>query len=262
MELHFRKTGSGRPLVLLHGLFGSGDNWLTLASKMKGFEVWLPDFRNHGASPWTEDFSIPLLAGDIAGFLDHQGIKEPLLAGHSLGGKAAMELALTYPRPLKGLVVLDMAPRAYEPKYEPFVPLMRSMDLRSLANRREAQALLEKTIDTPTVQFLLKNLVTGDDGALRWRLNLQTLGNHYDEIWKPLEGNRQSPLPALFLRGENSDYIRDQDAPLVRQFFPRAEISTVARAGHWLHAENPGEVLGKMKAWLVKEGLDSGEPWV
>lgn len=261
MELFYRKTGTGRPLVLLHGLFGSGDNWLTLASKMKGFEVWLPDFRNHGSSPWTEEFSIPLLAMDIVEFLDRHRLEKPVLAGHSLGGKTAMEVALAHPDRVGALAVLDMAPRAYEPKYSPFVPLMKSIDVSALAHRRDAQTILEKEIDTPTVQFLLKNLVAAEEGNFRWRLNLDALAAHYGEIWKPLAPGRTSDLPALFLKGENSDYIQPGDEGLIREFFPRAEVHPVSRAGHWLHAENPGEVLKHWEDWLNRVGWGTGVPW-
>lgn len=259
MELSFKKIGSGYPLVLLHGLFGSGDNWQTLAGKMKGFEVWLPDFRNHGNSPWSEEFSIPLLAADVKELIQTQGLGKPVLAGHSLGGKVAMELALDSPDLARALVILDMAPRAYEPKYPRFVPLMRDIDLPHIQGRKEAQDFLEKEVDRPTVMFLLKNLVS-EEGKWRWKLNLEALAQNYHEIWKPLQKNRTWPGPALFIRGGNSDYVRDEDRALVGDLFPQATVATVADAGHWLHAEKPQEVLGLMGNWLTSVGLDH-EPW-
>ncbi len=264
MKLNYRKIGTGRPLVFLHGLFGSGDNWSTLAAKFQGCEVWLPDLPNHGDSPWSEDFSIPHLAEDLLNFLTEHQLESPLLGGHSLGGKVAMEAALQAPRRLSGLLSLDMSPRAYEPQYSSFVPALRALDLSKLTSRSDAQRALEQAIpDRPTLQFLLKSL-TPQEGSppWRWKLNLQALEKHYEEIWKPLalvssEGlPRTYSGPALFLAGGNSDYIRTQDRQLIQELFPQSQLETIPQAGHWLHAEKPQEVLRALNTWLRQRDLD------
>ena len=261
MKLNFRKIGTGRPLVFLHGLFGSGDNWLTLGAKFTGCEVWLPDLRNHGDSPWADEFSVPLLAGDLLDFLTQHQLESVLVGGHSLGGKVAMEAALSEPQRFRGLISLDMAPRAYEPHYAGFVPALRALDLATLASRSEAQKALEAQIpDRPTLQFLLKSLVPQEGSpSWRWKLNLQAVETHYDEIGKRLQGQspqgspRSYPGPALFLAGGNSDYVRLQDHALIRQLFEQAELQTIPQAGHWLHAEKPQEVLAALNTWLSRQ---------
>jgi pimeloyl-ACP methyl ester carboxylesterase len=265
MSLFYRKIGSGRPLVFLHGLFGSGDNWQTLLSKLNGFEVWLPDLRNHGSSPWFDDFSVQELATDLLGFLDEHQIKNPLVGGHSLGGKTAMEFALSWPQRLSGLICVDMAPRGYEPQYDGFVASLLEVDLNTIHSRSDAQNLLASRIpDNATLLFLLKNLVPDDKGTgWRWRLNLKVLEQHYDQIWVGLEKKTQQGInrvwkgPSLFIAGGKSDYVRAQDWPLIHDFFPRAELQTIAGAGHWLHAEKPSEVLAVIQRWVEQKAPES-----
>ena len=253
--LHFRSAGEGRPLVIVHGLFGSGDNWQTLAGKFPGYRVFLPDLRNHGASPWFDSFSVPELAEDLASFADSLALGPCPWIGHSLGGKAVMELALALPDRVTALAVLDMAPGEGKLRYPGFVPALRAVDLSTLGSRSEAQARLEPFIDTPTLQFLLKSLVADatHPGRLRWRLNLDSLDGNYGEIWKALEPGRTWSGRALFLHGGASDYVLPGDELLIRELFPRAEIKTVIGAGHWLHAEKPAEVLAALNQWLAEE---------
>ena len=251
--LHYRSAGDGKPLVIVHGLFGSGDNWQTLAGKFPGFRAYLPDLRNHGASPWFDSFSVPDLAEDLASFAEKLGLGPCPWVGHSLGGKAAMELALTRGERVTGLAVLDMAPRASEARYPGFVPALRALDLTKVTSRSDAQDRLETVIhDRATLQFLLKSLVPDEAsaGRLRWRLNLESLDRNYPEIWKAVEPGRHWDGPALFLQGGASDYVKPEDEPLIRSLFPRATMQAVAGAGHWLHAEKPAEVLAALNGWL------------
>lgn len=250
--LYFRKVGAGRPLVIVHGLFGSGDNWFTLASKFPGFEVFLPDLRNHGQSPWQDAFTVADLASDLAEWHQHLGLAPCPWIGHSLGGKAVMELALSRPHQVTGLAVLDMAPRASEARYPGFVAALKSLDLTTISGRSDAQERLASAIpDTPTLQFLLKSLVPGSTaGTWRWRLNLDSLEAQYPEIWKAIAAGRSWPGPALFLHGGASDYVRPGDEGMIWQLFPQARIATIEGAGHWLHAEKPTEVLEVLNGWL------------
>jgi esterase len=257
--LHYRTVGEGRPLVIVHGLFGSGDNWQTLAAKFPGYRVVLPDLRNHGSSPWSDEFKITDLAADLGELADGLGLGPCPWVGHSLGGKAVAELALSSPDRVTGIAVLDIAPRQSEPHYPGFVPALLGLDLAALTSRSDAQAKLEAAItDRPTLLFLLKSLVS-DPGAphgWRWKLNLASLEKNYAEIWKPVALGRVWDGPALFLYGGASDYVRigddanPGDEVLIRQLCPRAEFVEVAGAGHWLHAEKPVEVVGALNAWL------------
>jgi len=243
-------------MVIVHGLFGSGDNWLTLAGKFPGWKVYLPDLRNHGGSPWFDSFTMADLASDLASFADELNLKPCPWIGHSLGGKAVMELALSSPTKVAGIAVLDMAPRASEVRYQGFVPALRALDLSRIGSRTEAQAALEpKIADKPTLQFLLKSLVLdrAHPGRLKWVLNLESLDRNYQEIWKAIDGDRSWNGPAYFLRGGASDFFQPGDEELTRQLFPHAEFGMVAGAGHWLHAEKPAEVLALLTRWL--EGL-------
>ena len=251
--LHFRTAGEGRPVVIVHGLFGSGDNWQTLAGKFPGWKVYLPDLRNHGNSPWHDGFSVPELAEDLGEFADERGLGPCPWLGHSLGGKAIMELALSRPEAVTGIAVLDMTPKQSAARYPGFVEALRALDLEEVTGRSDAQSKLTASIpDVTTLQFLLKSLVPDEarPGKWRWRLNLASLQANYPEIWKPLADGRKWEGPAFFLHGGLSDYLLPGDEVLIREFFPQARLEAVAGAGHWLHAEKPAEVVGALNAWL------------
>jgi len=251
--LHYRTAGEGKPLVIVHGLFGSGDNWATLAGKFPGWKVYLPDLRNHGKSFHHKDFTLANLAEDLAQFSSGLGLGPCPWIGHSLGGKTVLELALTRPELVTGLAVLDMAPKTSTVRYEGFVPALRALDLSSVASRAEAQERLKASVpDLATLQFLLKSLVPDETrpGQWRWRLNLESLDQNYAEIWKAVAPGRVWEGPAFFLAGGASDYVAPEDHGLIRQFCPRAEIETIEGAGHWLHAEKPAEVLAALHRWL------------
>ncbi len=251
--LHVRTVGEGKPLVIVHGLFGSGDNWFTLAGKFPGWKVYLPDLRNHGSSSWSDSFTLSDLASDLAALAEKEGLGPCPWVGHSLGGKAVMELALSRPDLVTALAVLDMAPRASEARYQGFVPSLRALDLEQVKSRTDAQRLLESAIpDRLTLQFLLKSLVPDKEkpGHFRWTLNLESLDRNYPEIWKAVAGGRTWDGPALFLTGGASDFFRSGDEAYARELFPRARFEAVAGAGHWLHAEKPTEVVGILNRWL------------
>jgi len=240
-------------LVIVHGLFGSGDNWFTLAGKFPGYRVFLPDLRNHGASPWFDAFSVPDLAADLVEWATARNLGPCPWIGHSLGGKAVMELALSSPAVVTGISVLDMAPGPSPARYAGFVPALRALDLTTIGTRSEAQGKLEPSIpDRATLQFLLKSLVADEThpGQWRWRLNLESLDRHYPDIWKGIPAGRRWDGPAHFLYGALSDFVKPSDEALIRELFPRAQWESVAGAGHWLHAEKPAEVVGALNRWL------------
>lgn len=242
MDLHYRQYGSGPPLVILHGLLGAGGNWVTLVRRVFGayFTVYVPDQRNHGRSPHADAFDYMTLADDVEDFLDARGLGRVHLLGHSMGGKAAMEFAVTRPGRVERLVVVDIAPRAYPDRHTHILDAMRSIDPTAHERRDSIETALSARIADPkVVQLMLKNLDRGEDGVLRWAVNVEAIRRGYSQITDGLETWNTWDGPALFVRGERSDYLRDEDMELVRSYFPSATLATVPDAGHWVHADHP-----------------------
>ncbi len=255
------------PLVILHGLFGSRDNWMSLARRWAlDRNVFLVDLPNHGSSPWTSSasyidaaLSLHLTIEEIAGECDSPFC----FLGHSMGGKTVMCHALNHADgrygatrySLESIVVADIAPHRYSPHHQDYFDAMRDMDMNGLENRAQAREFfLEKISDRALVAFLLKNLARTDDGDFTWKLNLEQLWKDYDLIlgW-PDEIANSSPVPVLFLRGDQSGYLvpsRDREA--IWKHFPRARIEGVKNAGHWLHVEQPEQVLSAVNKFLAE----------
>ncbi|MEO8760441.1 MAG: alpha/beta fold hydrolase [Bacteroidia bacterium] len=255
MELAFRKFGSGQPLLILHGLFGQSDNWNTLAKRFgdHGFEVYAIDQRNHGLSPHSDVWNYDVMADDINEFIETHNLRNPVLLGHSMGGKTAMFFALKYDGILDKLIVADMSPRGYEPHHEAVLDALNAVDFSKINTRKEAEATLSKHIsDFGTKQFLLKNIYWEDDAnsKMNWRFNLAAIIKNYNEILVDVP-QKVSEVNTLFIRGEKSDYITDIDIPEIEKRFPNYKLETIANAGHWLHAEQPeifyNDVLGFIK---------------
>jgi len=253
MKLHYRETGRGFPVVVLHGLLGAGDNWLSTARSLKnGLRLILPDLRNHGGSPWSGPFGYSDLAADVIGLADTMELDIFSIVGHSMGGKAAMKCALRSPARIHSLVVADISPRAYGAELVPTIAAMRTLDLARLESRKAAdEALARAGVAEPWVRgFLLKNLVSSGEG-FAWKCNLDAIAGSYDSLsgW---ERDDVSPYggKTLFLRGERSRYVGDEDLTEIRRLFPRAEIATVPGAGHWLHTDNPGFVTRILEDFL------------
>jgi len=239
------------PLVIAHGLFGSGRNWGVVARRLaEGRRVVTVDMRNHGASPWHDAHAYPDLAADLAAVIATLGGEADLL-GHSMGGKAAMALALTAPDRLRRLVVADIAPVAYAHSQRPLVEAMRGMDLAGLDGRAAADARLAARVEDRGVRaFLLQSLDLRADPP-RWRLNLDALAAQMDRImgWPEDLGGRFAG-PALFIAGGASDYVRPEHRGAVEARFPAARFAAIPGAGHWLHAEKPAEVVAAVDAFL------------
>ncbi|HUZ72565.1 MAG TPA: alpha/beta fold hydrolase [Stellaceae bacterium] len=248
--------GAGPPVLILHGLFGAGANWTTVAHHLAArFRVVTLDLRNHGASPWAEPMDYAAMAEDVAAFMAARGIGRAALVGHSMGGKAAMVLALTEPHLVERLVVVDIAPVAHRPLHGVEVEAMQALDLRGVRRRAAADALLRLRIPDDAVRhFLLQNLVAGPDG-MTWRLNLAAIA----AAMTTLAGFPALPVgaayrgPVLAVRGERSDYIADRDLPAFRRLFPTLDLVTIAGAGHWVHAERLEEFLAVVTPFLAGE---------
>lgn len=255
MKLHHHVVGQGPPLLILHGLIGSLDNWMPHAQALASqFRVFLLDLRNHGRSPHAEDFTYDLMAEDVAGFIRAQNLAPIQLIGHSMGGKVAMRFAQLHPELLHKLIIADMAPREYPPRYAEILAAMHALDLGRFQQRSEVEtALLAAVPDKNIRQFLLKNLGRDETGKLRWKPNVAALRANYHHIRCALPLSPPFGGPTLFIRGGQSDYITDSDVPLIRQIFPAATLETIAAAGHWVHAEAPGEFIQITTNFLLAE---------
>ncbi len=253
--LHGAPGGAGPSLMIVHGLFGSARNWGAIARRLSDRgQVIVPDMRNHGDSPWTERHRYPELAGDLAALIEAQGAGPVDLVGHSMGGKAAMAMALNRPDLIRRLVIADIAPVAYGHSQAPLVEAMRGLDTSGLSSRGEADDRLAAKVATPGVRaFLLQSLDLKAEPA-RWRLNLDTLVREMAHItgWPEMPGRFDRPV--LFLSGAESDYVRPEHRPLIRKAFPEARFAKIPGAGHWLHAEKPREFEATLRAWLDAEG--------
>lgn len=245
MQLHFKQLGHGGPLVILHGLFGSSDNFLAVAPKLaEHFHVFLLDLRNHGGSPHDAQMDYQVMAGDVAEFLDLQNLAAACVVGHSLGGKVAMQFALQHPERVRKLVVVDMAPREYQPAHDKTIAAMRALDLKTIQTRRQAEDALAAAVPSQTVRrFLLKNLGRQHDGGLFWKINLRGIAENYEKLGASLNSEKPFSRPALFVRGGKSDFIRDADWPGILKLFPQAKLETIPAARHWVHSDSPGEFV-------------------
>lgn len=255
MHLHFESVGQGEPLVILHGLFGSSDNWRFHSRRFRErFQVFALDLRNHGRSPHSVEMNYHVLAEDVHEFQQTHHLRQVNLLGHSMGGKAAMMFALRCPERVRKLVVVDMAPRAYSPFHTELLEALLALDLSKYETRGQVEEVLAHAIpEKPVRQFLLKSLTREGHGPFRWKINLPAISENYPRLSEALPMACPFDKPALFIRGEQSKYVRDKDWELIHELFPQAEMHTIARAGHWVHAEAPEEFLTVVQAFLAEE---------
>ena len=243
MELNFYSCGAGKPFIILHGLLGSSDNWQTLSKRFaEHFQVFAVDLRNHGKSPHDDVIDYPSMAADLDAFVSAHQLNEPILLGHSMGGKVGMQFAGTFPARLEKLIVADIAPKSYPDYHTEILDALGGLDLPKFSSRTEIDAALAPKIpEAPLRQFLLKNVTREANGPFQWKINLPAIRTNYPKITENVVIEKPFDRPTLFIRGENSDYITDEDEPVIRKNFPKAEIVTIQSAGHWLHAEKPDE---------------------
>jgi len=256
IQLNHKSFGQGDAIVILHGLFGTLDNWQTLAKKLaEDYYVFLVDQRNHGRSPHVEGMSYPLMANDLKGFLEQNWIHQTHIIGHSMGGKTAMQFALEYPDVVDKLVVVDIAPKTYLGGHELILSALRNFPVTQVENRKEAeQILLEAGVEELGVrQFLLKNLTRSKTGGYEWKMNFSEIDKHYANILANIEIENKSSFEGetLFVRGANSNYVLDEDLGAIQSLFPKAELETISQSGHWIHAEQPQALLKLLKGFLA-----------
>ena len=256
-ELHYREWGEatgGIPVLVLHGLLGSSRNWMAAGKALAAsHRVLAADLRNHGESPHLRPMDYPAMVDDLLGLLDRLELPAVHLIGHSMGGKAAMLLTCRFPERVRSLTVVDIAPRAYPPRWEKEFALLRRLPVERMQSRAEAEAELSTEIrDWAFRQFLLSNLERAEEGGFRWTVPLQLLEESLPELFEqvPPPGEVAWPGPALFLRGEKSRFVGEDDLALIREFFPAAKLETVAGAGHNVHFDQRDRFVRRVRAHL------------
>ncbi len=254
VALAVTERGSGRPLVILHGLFGSGRNWATIADKLGDMHrVLAVDLRNHGASPWAEAMTFGAMAADVRALIDDEGIAPAAVMGHSMGGKVAMRLALESPERVERLIVVDIAPVPNPPTLLGYVRAMRALDLSQVKRRADAERALSTAVPNAAERaFLVQNLTPDDAGGLRWRLNLAAIEASFGDIldWPAVPPGKVYAGPTLFVSGARSSYVRPEDHDLIRGLFPAARFEVIPNAGHWVHAEQQAAFLNVVRNFL------------
>lgn len=251
MQLNYKKVGKGQPLIILHGLFGSLDNWMTLSKKLgEQFEVYIIDARNHGFSPHSDEFNYEVMADDLLTFINEHNIIDPIILGHSMGGKTAMQFAMNYPEKISKLVIADIAPKPYPVHHGVILEGMFALDFNIINSRKEADTELAKHIpDLSTRQFILKNLYWKEKGKLAWKFNLTVISDNIEMVGFELNNIRPFNKSTLFIRGTKSNYILESDYQKINSIFLNSTIESI-ESGHWVHAENPTQFLEILNNFL------------
>jgi len=244
MDLHYKKIGeTGQPLIILHGVFGSSDNWMTLGRKFaEDHQVYLVDQRNHGRSPHTDEFTYDGMKEDLKNFIHHHEIEQPVVLGHSMGGKVSMLFALQYPELYDKLIVVDIAARSYPVHHDEILRGLNALDLSNIKSRKEADEQFAAYEPNFAVrQFLLKNLYRDKEKGFQLRFNLDAITKGIENISIEIATDAPNHKPTLIMRGLNSHYISDADKPHLANLFTNSQFLDFENAGHWIHAEKPTE---------------------
>jgi len=252
MKLHYKKIGSGKPFVILHGLFGSSDNWQTIAKKIaEYYTVFSVDMRNHGHSPWSNQFSINDMTNDVKKLFLDLNINEVILIGHSMGGKVAMTFAQKYPEMLKKMIVVDIGIKKYPPHHQHILKAINAIDLNIIKTREEAKKHFLNFIESEdTIQFLLKNLYWKDN-KLTWRMNISVIEQNIHNILNEIE-QKECNVQTLFIRGDKSNYILENDFLDIETTFIDSQIITIPNSGHWIHAEQPEAFINAVLGFCLR----------
>ena len=254
MKLNFFHVGNGPNLIIIHGLFGSASNFRTLAKQFaESYSVYCVDLRNHGNSPHDDDISFDAMAADIMEFMQDHGLETASIMGHSLGGKVAMQLALTHPDVIEKLIIGDIAPVPYPHHHDRIFEGLNAIDNSQIESRKQAEKILSDYVDIPAVRlFLLTNLVRCEEKGFKWRINVSGLQHNYHLVSRTPVGDPYLGK-TLFIRGDLSDYVKSEYYPAIHGMFPNAEIQTLEGTGHWLHAEKPVEYCKMVLEFLDKD---------
>ncbi len=254
MDLYYQHYGEGKPLIILHGLFGMSDNWVTHARRLADYySVYTIDQRNHGKSGRHNVFNYEAMVDDLVGFFEMQNLEKAHILGHSMGGKTAMQFAFDYPAKIDKLIIADISADEYSHKHDILIDAMLSVELENYSSRSEVDKELANSISDPRIrQFLLKNLFWKDRSSLGWKANLEVILENLHEVFRALDSPNPFTKSTLFIRGSESPYIKQKHIPRIKKLFPQSHIETIEGASHWLHAEKPDEFFNIVKAFLEK----------
>ncbi len=252
MKLNYKrlKASEGPTLIILHGLYGASDNWFSLSKEWsENYDVIAVDLRNHGRSPHSSVHNYDALCKDVIELMDDLEINKSVILGHSMGGKVAMRMAVEFPQRIEALIVVDIAPKNYLPgkdeniaKHQRIIKGMLGLDLSKINKREDVDTILSPSIpEFRTRQFIMKNLKRAKDGTFQWKLNIHAIAENIEAITGGFSEDKfnmdTKGFPVLFIKGEDSNYIQDEDMEAIYKLFPGAELHSIANAGHWIHAE-------------------------
>lgn len=251
--LHSKILGEGKPLIILHGLFGMLDNWQALAKEFACFfETHIVDLRNHGRSFHANQHNYEVMSEDLLSYLNAYNLDEVSLIGHSMGGKAAMNFACMYADRVEKLVVVDISPKYYPPHHQEILSGLKAVDRSNLTSRKDADQILSQYFSESAMrQFLLKNLYWRSSTELTFKFNLKVLSDQIENVGQALYTNALFDRPTLFIAGQSSNYIKETDVELIESHFPDFEIVEIPKSGHWVHAENPDQFFDKVSRFLI-----------
>ncbi len=255
MKLFYRTFGEGQPLIILHGLFGISDNWVTFGKRISklGFKVYIPDQRNHGQSPHSDTFNYLAMTDDLMDFIDDHEIEDPILIGHSMGGKVSIRFTLENPELIKKAVIVDISLREYPKRtsHLQIIDAMRRIDFDMVSSRKEVDMLIsERLPDFKLRNFILKNLYWAEKNKLGWRINFEAICDNIEDLFDGVDTMDTFDNPSLFIRGSLSDYVLDEDIPRIEYNFPSYKLVTIENASHWVHAEAPEEFYNLVSEFI------------
>ena len=248
--IHYKIFGEGSSILIIHGLFGSLDNWKSFSKQLStSYQVIVVDLRNHGRSFWSDDFSYELMTNDIMELMNTLNIDSCHILGHSMGGKLGLSIANQHPEQVKSLIVVDIGFKKYKPGHEEIFQAVFNFDLERVRSRTEAEVMLQGDIPSIEIrQFILKSLSRTVEGNYRWRTNFRVLYEKYDEILDEVKVDRII-CPILFIRGTQSNYIKTSDIELLERINRLSNVISL-NAGHWIHVEKPKELLYEVELLL------------
>jgi len=254
VKLTHKIYGTGHPVIILHGLFGMGDNWRNIARMMESqYQSIVVDMRNHGRSPHDPEMNFKVMTDDILELMTDLNLDKVSLLGHSMGGKVAMQFTLLHPAMVDKLIVVDIAPKYYAPHHDAVIEAIGSIDPKLLTDRTGAENVLARFLgnDQSTIQFLMKNLSRLPEGGFEWKPNMPVIIDAYYHLIKDVTPTEPFKGPVLFVRGEKSRYILDDDIPHIKDLFPNSSLVTIPGAGHWVHADTPETFTKTVLAFLT-----------